>query len=113
MGEMKNALWRARRNWKWLRGFLSVTERSTLVLDGDVEIDGLKLDGALVVRAKGKGTKVVIKDLSVANKGYDYTGIDINDEQIAEKYRIRGYVLKKEEERVIEFDNGKTNVVSQ
>jgi len=96
-----------------LKGEISVTERSTLVLDGDIEIDGLKLDGTLVVRAKGKGTKVVIKGLSVANKGYDFAGIDINDEQIAEKYRIRGYVLNKEEERVIEFDNGKTNVVSQ
>merc|ERR1719229_1309997 len=35
-----------------LKGDISVTERSTLVLDGDIEIDGLKLDGALVVRAK-------------------------------------------------------------
>ena len=96
-----------------LKGDISVTERSTLVLDGDIEIDGLKLDGALVVRAKGKGTKVVIKNLSVVNKGYEFAAIDIEDEQIAEKYRIRGYVVKKEEGRVIEFENGKTNVVSQ
>eukprot|EP00484_Ammonia_sp_Unknown_P017583 CAMPEP_0197039630 /NCGR_PEP_ID=MMETSP1384-20130603/16411_1 /TAXON_ID=29189 /ORGANISM="Ammonia sp." /LENGTH=635 /DNA_ID=CAMNT_0042470259 /DNA_START=84 /DNA_END=1991 /DNA_ORIENTATION=- len=97
-----------------LKGEISITERSTLVIDGDdVEIDGLKLDGALIVRCKGKGTKVVIKNLSVSNKGHEFKGIDVNDTKIEEKYRIRGYVLNVMEQRVIEFDNGQTNTVSE
>jgi len=96
-----------------IKGDVAVTERSTLVLDGDIEIDGLALDGALVVRAKGKGTKIVLKGLKVTNKGYAFSKIDIDDEAVAEQFRIRGYVVKKEEDRVIEFENGKTNVVEE
>eukprot|EP01084_Bolivina_argentea_P009428 17598_1 len=98
---------------KRLKGDISITERSTLVVEGDVEIDGLKLDGALVVRAKGQNTKVVVKNLSVANKGYEFKLIDTSDANVEEKYRIRGYVLNAIEGRVIEFDNGQINVVSK
>eukprot|EP00485_Elphidium_margaritaceum_P003951 CAMPEP_0202686322 /NCGR_PEP_ID=MMETSP1385-20130828/2140_1 /ASSEMBLY_ACC=CAM_ASM_000861 /TAXON_ID=933848 /ORGANISM="Elphidium margaritaceum" /LENGTH=627 /DNA_ID=CAMNT_0049340881 /DNA_START=40 /DNA_END=1923 /DNA_ORIENTATION=+ len=97
-----------------LKGDIRISERSTLVLDGEgIEIDGLKLDGALVIRCTGQNTKVVIKNLTVVNKGYEYKAIDINDANVAEKYRIRGYVLNKMEEKVIVFDNGQVNTVAQ
>eukprot|EP00486_Rosalina_sp_Unknown_P016643 CAMPEP_0201597326 /NCGR_PEP_ID=MMETSP0190_2-20130828/193872_1 /ASSEMBLY_ACC=CAM_ASM_000263 /TAXON_ID=37353 /ORGANISM="Rosalina sp." /LENGTH=330 /DNA_ID=CAMNT_0048058285 /DNA_START=738 /DNA_END=1730 /DNA_ORIENTATION=- len=97
-----------------LKGDISITENSTLILDGDgIEIDGLKLDGTLIIRSKGKNTKIIIKNLSVKNEGYEFKAIDVNDTSIEEKYRIRGYVLNKKGERIIEFDNEKANTVSE
>lgn len=96
-----------------LKGDISITVNSTLVLDGDIEIDGLKLDGTLIIRSKGQNTKIIIKNLVVKNDGYEFKAIDINDTSIEEKYRIRGYILNKKGERIIEFDNGETNVVSE
>ena len=97
-----------------LKGDISITEQSTLVLDGDIQINGLKLDGTLIIRTKGEGTKIIIKNLTVNNKGYQFKAIeDLENSKEQEKFRIRGYVLDKIEERIIEFDNGKTNTVSQ
>ncbi len=96
-----------------LKGNISITERSTLIIDGNVEINGLALNGALIIRTRGKGTKVVIDNLSVTNRGWEFKAIDTNDVNIAEKYRIRGYVVHKMEQRLIEFDNGKANVCSK
>ncbi len=55
----------------------------------------------------------MIQNLSVKNNGWQFKAIDINDANIEEKYRIRGYVVNKMQQRIIQFDNGKTNVCSK
>jgi UDP-sugar pyrophosphorylase len=48
---------------------VTVSQRSTLVLDGaDIQLNGLQLDGALVVTAV-PGAKVIIDGLKVHNDG--------------------------------------------
>ena len=54
-----------------------VSERSTLVLDGHVEIHHLHLDGALVVRA-APGARVVIKNFTVVNQGWVQEAVDVD-----------------------------------
>jgi len=76
-----------------IRGNVTITRRSTLVLDGDIDIDNLALDGALLVKAC-PGAKVTIKNLSVKNDGSLFKKIDTEDERVPEKYRIRGYVVE-------------------
>lgn len=61
-----------------LTGNISITERSTLIIEGDVIINGLKLDGTLIVRATNK-SQIHINNLSVVNKGWEFKNVDIND----------------------------------
>uniref|UniRef100_A0A6U3CPP3 UTP-monosaccharide-1-phosphate uridylyltransferase n=2 Tax=Entomoneis paludosa TaxID=265537 RepID=A0A6U3CPP3_9STRA len=76
---------------------LTVTRRSSLVLEGHhLKIDGLSLDGALVIRT-GDDTHVTVKDLKVQNKGWTYTDLPEDDDSIPEHIRIRGYTMTKHE----------------
>ena len=93
-------------------GKVVISAESTLVLEGNVEIENLQLNGALIIRAVN-GSKVIIKNLKVNNDGYSFKVIDPNDAQYAPKYQIRGYVLDKKGEEVIEFKDGKEHVVDK
>ena len=71
---------------------VTVSDRSTLVLEGDVRLESLDLDGTLVVRA-APGAAVVVTGLRVRNGGSTFK--PISDLEREEKYAIRGYRLVK------------------
>lgn len=79
---------------------IRITHRSTLVLDGDITIDALDLDGALRIRAC-RGARVRIKTLRVQNAGYVYASADTSTDLIV---AMRGYVLEQRESRDVVFD---------
>ena len=90
---------------------VSISSKSTLVLDGDITVESLELDGALIVRAL-EGAKVVIKKLKVDNKGWEFEDLPADTEH-PEILRIRGYSLAKREQRVIEFKESGEFVVEE
>jgi len=70
-----------------VQGKVRISKRSSLVLEGNASIDGLDLDGALIVAGTG-----VLKDKVVKNAGLPLTPIP--DEELSAQppsYRIRGY----------------------
>ena len=69
---------------------VSITNRSTLVLRGDVVVERLDLDGALFITAK-PGVRVRIKKLTVKNPGIQAVPIQLKDKNLPEALRIRGY----------------------
>jgi len=85
-----------------IHGEVQVTADSTLILNGDIDIYNLKLDGALLVEAC-PGAKVTIKNLTVKNKGIYFMAIDPDDEKVPEKYRIRGYIPKRRDVLELKF----------
>jgi UDP-sugar pyrophosphorylase len=87
-----------------------ISARSTLVIDAaDVVLDGLVLDGALVVRAV-PGARVVIRGLVVNNRGWEARepeeATGSNDSRA-----IRGYDFVRHETRVIEITEPGEHVV--
>jgi len=50
------------------KGGVTLTKKSKLTLQGDVEVKSLQLDGALTIKAK-KGAKAILQNLSVKNDG--------------------------------------------
>jgi len=85
-----------------IRGEVKITRRSTLILDGDIDLYNLQLDGALLIKAC-PGAKVTIKNLVVKNDGLVFKEIDPNDEDVPEKYRIRGYKPEKRDVLELKF----------
>ena len=76
---------------------IKITPRSTLVLNGNVVIESLDLDGALVVTAES-GATVTLRGLKVQNAGEEFVKCGADCE---EYIKIRGYQLKVNEQRVI------------
>jgi len=89
---------------------ITISDRSTLVVKGDVTIEKLDLDGGLVLHAR-PGCKLVVKSLTVKNAGCAFNPIDVNDSAIAEKYRIRGYMLGASDLKVIDTQSTKGEFV--
>jgi len=85
-----------------IHGKVSVTTESTLVLDGDIHIYNLELDGALVINGC-PGAKITIKNLTVKNDGVRFKEIDPDDEKVDEKYRIRGFVPDRRDVMELNF----------
>jgi hypothetical protein len=71
---------------------VTISDRSTLVLEGDVRLESLDLDGTLAVRA-APGAAVVVAGLVVRNGGSTFR--PISDLEREEKFAIRGYHLVK------------------
>ena len=74
--------------------FVAVTERSTLILEGDVTVKSLQLDGGLVVKC-GPGASCVIDHCVATNAGF------VRNEappDAPEATAIRGYVTDKGED---------------
>ena len=90
-------------------GRVSITSRSTLVLDGaGIRVKRLSLDGALVVRAC-EGAFVELTSVEVENGGWEFVplreGEDLGDDaRAAEVLRLRGYRLVKHQTRELVFD---------
>lgn len=126
-----------------IKGNIKISSRSTLHLQGkNIFIDGLELDGTLIVKC-ADNTTVNLKNLVVKNKGqfnkiclfcgclflyvkvirkkhpkknkkgWNFKEIDVNDEKIEEKYRIRGYILEKHEDKTIDLSDGKTHTIDK
>uniref|UniRef100_A0A6S8CKX9 UTP-monosaccharide-1-phosphate uridylyltransferase n=1 Tax=Aplanochytrium stocchinoi TaxID=215587 RepID=A0A6S8CKX9_9STRA len=88
-----------------------ISDRSSLVLDGDITIHNLTLDGHLHVKAPA-GSKVIIKSLTVKNDGVTFDPIS-EDDNVDEIYAIRGYVKRGNTGRVIEAQGGEVFEVSE
>ncbi len=67
-----------------------VTARSSLLLDGDVRLHSLRLDGALAVRAV-PGATVHVRDCTIANDGWPFVPIEPGTEPRG--VSIRGYTV--------------------
>ncbi|XP_078428559.1 UDP-sugar pyrophosphorylase [Wolffia australiana] len=82
---------------KKVRGECSITQKSTLVIDGrDVYLEGLSLDGSLLVSAVD-GAEVRVGG-SFHNKGWNLEHVDYRDEAISEELRIRGFRFERLEQ---------------
>ena len=77
-------------------GPMSITKRSSLILDGHhLTIKGLELDGALVIRT-GQDSHVAVDGLKVTNAGWEVEELG-PDKDYPETVRIRGYTMNKKE----------------
>jgi UDP-sugar pyrophosphorylase len=103
-----------------IRGKVRISDRSTLVLEGDITIKNLDLDGTLVVRV-APGASLAIEDVTVQNKGWQFVPLSAqpyctelrccnkfpcSEHPLDEKYLIRGYTLSKAEQAVVEVASG-------
>jgi hypothetical protein len=79
---------------------IKISGRSSLVVSGNLVIESLDLDGALVIECE-EGATGTISELVVKNEGWKKIVEDANHSP--EYIRIRGYKMKKEETKVIVF----------
>jgi len=80
---------------------IKISGRSSLVVEGNVVIESLDLDGALVIECEEGAACGIIKDLTVKNKGWKK--VADNADSSPEYIRIRGYCLEKNETKKIVF----------
>lgn len=77
-------------------------------------LDHLTLDGCLILGSEfvseNKG-KVLLRNITVHNKGWHYVDIDKNDDAIDIVYRMRGYVVRREESFTIDLQSSGEFVV--
>eukprot|EP00315_Gephyrocapsa_oceanica_P009962 CAMPEP_0185290268 /NCGR_PEP_ID=MMETSP1363-20130426/4462_1 /TAXON_ID=38817 /ORGANISM="Gephyrocapsa oceanica, Strain RCC1303" /LENGTH=665 /DNA_ID=CAMNT_0027886247 /DNA_START=17 /DNA_END=2014 /DNA_ORIENTATION=- len=84
---------------------ISLTASSGLLLDGDITVHSLSLDGALRISAV-RGARVTVRALQVRNAGWrvrELSPEEAADEATPEVLRLRGYALDVLEERVLHF----------
>ena len=94
---------------------IAISQRSSLVVSGDVTIRALDLDGALVLRAPA-GASVLVKALKVRNDGWALVELDDAeqaDAAVPEITRIRGYTLQRRATRAIAAREGEALVVDE
>ncbi|MDD9969377.1 MAG: UTP--glucose-1-phosphate uridylyltransferase [Myxococcales bacterium] len=91
---------------------LAMTDRSSLIIEGpgQVFIEDLRLDGALVIRAEA-GAIVRVTGLSVKNRGWRAIAIRPGD-KLPEATTIRGFRLERIETQQLVFDAPGEHVVS-
>lgn len=68
---------------------VQILDKSVLMIDGDVFLENVVLDGALTVKAC-KGARVVIRDCTISNKSWHCEEVDKEDSTIENKYALRG-----------------------
>ncbi|XP_064965694.1 UDP-sugar pyrophosphorylase-like isoform X1 [Musa acuminata AAA Group] len=85
----------------------SISQRSSMIINGqNIFLDGLSLDGALVVNANDQAEVKVTG--YVQNKGWALEHVDFKDISIPEETRIRGFKVCKIEQLEINYaDPGK------
>lgn len=89
-----------------------ISSDSVLVVEGDVHIKNLSLNGALKL-SSSNSSSIIVDGLTVHNLGSEFESIDVANTDIPEKYRIRGYINRLDEMDVYEFCDGNTHVLSK
>lgn len=79
---------------------VKISARSSLIVEGNIVIESLELDGALVIKCE-EGASGVVRDVVVKNKGWQ-KDVNISDSD-PEYIRIRGYRMNKIETKTILF----------
>lgn len=79
---------------------IKISSKSSLIVEGDVVIESLDLDGALIIKCE-EGASGVLRDVRVKNKGWE-KDVNISDTD-PEFIRIRGYRMNKIETKTILF----------
>jgi len=87
-----------------------ISQRSTLVLDGDITIEELNLDGALIITAR-PGSAVRVARLSVTNEGWNLE--PTAEDEADEVARIRGFRVEKRATRELLFESPGEHVVDE
>jgi UDP-sugar pyrophosphorylase len=94
---------------------VKISSRSSLLVEGDVIIEGLSLDGAcrIVNRSSSKTLRVRLSDESVViqNEGYEVVPLSKGEEK-DEVTSMRGFCLKRMEELVIELTEERVSSVT-
>ncbi|KAK9167318.1 hypothetical protein Scep_002509 [Stephania cephalantha] len=90
-----------------VRGSSSISQRSTMVIKGqNVYIEGLDLDGALVIHSIDDAEVKV--GGTVQNKGWIIEEVNYKDASVPEEIRIRGFKINKVEQLDLNYtDPGK------
>lgn len=91
-------------------GKIKISNRSTLLLDGDIVLEDLTLDGALTIVAK-PGCRVRVARLSVRNAGCILE--PVADEEQDPQLKIKGFRMQRNEVRELVFDSPGEHVVSE
>ena len=87
---------------------LALTAKSVLIVEGDVSFENVQIDGAFEVKAE-KGSKIVLKNLSVKNKSWEWRSKANAKEEIT---RLCGFEIKKKETSSLLYsEKNKTLVV--
>jgi len=76
---------------------LSLTAKSVLLVEGDVSFENVQIDGAVSVKAE-KGSKIVLKNVSISNKSWEWQSKSNAKEEIT---RLCGFEIKKKETSVL------------
>jgi UDP-sugar pyrophosphorylase len=80
---------------------VQISERSTLAVEGDVFIEKLYLDGALLIRA-APGARVIIKGLRVCNLGWVLEALEEDDVEADPVEKMRGFRRRELESLTID-----------
>ena len=94
---------------RFLAGKCRVAAGATLVLDGDIHVEHLDLEGTLIVRAV-PGAKVLVKRLTVRNAGWRFEPLT---GKAPEYLAIRGYRVKRLGQKVLYYPNPGEYVVEE
>jgi len=88
---------------------IKISQRSTLILDGDIILERLSLDGALTITAR-PGSCVRVVDLDVTNDGWvlEPTAMEEKGDEVA---WIRGFKVRRGETRELVFDSPGEHIV--
>ena len=85
----------------------SISGEGTLVLEGDIRLENVEIaDGAALVIKACAGAQVTIRDLKVANNGFQLvrlTDAEMQSEATPEYLRIRGYRIEDRGAKVYAF----------
>jgi hypothetical protein len=80
-----------------------VAAKSTLVIEGDVVVRSLRLDGALRLIAV-PGTRIIVRaggKRATNNSGHELQEVNINSKDISEITKMRGYTIKIRGEKIV------------
>jgi len=73
-----------------VKGKNVISENSTLVLDGDISLENVNLDGSVWAQSN-------LKDFEFKDKNYlEFKAVDINDNNKSAVLRMRGFELNTE-----------------
>merc|ERR1712039_658484 len=91
------------------QGRVQISQRSTLILDGDIVLEDLKLDGALAITARA-GCTVRVRCLTVTNDGWT---LEPAGPQADEVSKIRGFTVRRQAAREFLFEDSGDHIIDE